>query len=194
MPASAAPRVRRGAKLVASPRVDADLGVTQDNARPLHHCEPGPQPARLVCVHLMSTSAPVFVSGDDCARLIAAARAAAEWAYCPYSRFRVGAAVLSDDGRVFSGCNVENASYGLTMCAERASVFQAVAHGATRLRAVVVYTPTDKPTAPCGACRQVLYEFGPDLDVICICDGPDQMRTTLADLLPGAFGPHNLES
>src|SRR5205814_4528120 len=90
--------------------------------------------------------------------LAAAARRAAGHAYCPYSRFPVGAAVLTDRGEIFTGCNVENASYGLTICAERNAVFQAVTHGQGRLviQAVVVYTPTPQPTAPCGACRQVI--------------------------------------
>src|SRR5580765_5643958 len=97
--------------------------------------------------------------------LCAAARAVQQHAYAPASRFRVGAAVLGEDGRVFSGCNVENASYGLTICAERAAVCAAVAAGARRLRRAVVVTDADPPAAPCGACRQVLFEFGRDLRV-----------------------------
>src|ERR1700676_4636884 len=95
------------------------------------------------------------------AALIAAARQAAGQAYCPYSRFRVGAAVLTGRGEIFSGCNVENASNGLTICAERNAIFQAVAKAAGPLviRAIVVFTPTLEPTAPCGACRQVINEF-----------------------------------
>src|SRR5512143_376004 len=108
--------------------------------------------------------------------LAQAARLASERAYCPYSRFRVGAAVLTEMGEIVSGCNIENASYGLTVCAERVAVFRAVAQGARTLRAVVVYTPTPTPSAPCGACRQVLYEFGPDLLVRCLCDGPDTIE------------------
>src|SRR6185312_6764581 len=99
-----------------------------------------------------------------------AAREAIERAYCPYSTFRVGAAVLTQGGDVFAGCNVENASYGLTICAERIAVFQAVAGGHTVVRAVAIYTPTQSPTAPCGACRQVLNEFGPRALVLCLCD------------------------
>jgi cytidine deaminase len=124
--------------------------------------------------------------------MLEAARSAAERAYCPYSRFRVGAAVLTDAGAIAAGCNVENASYGLTICAERNAVFRAVGEGARRLVAVAIYTPTAQPTAPCGACRQVLNEFGPDLQVICACDGPDRIETTLGALLPRAFGPHSL--
>ncbi len=125
-------------------------------------------------------------------RLIEAAREASRAAYCPYSAFRVGAAVMSASGRIFSGCNVENASYGLTICAERNAVFQAVAAGETQLVAVVVYTPTPVPTAPCGACRQVLNEFGPEAEVWCVCDSEDAIRARLTDLLPRAFGPGNL--
>jgi cytidine deaminase len=125
-----------------------------------------------------------------------AARRGAAHAYCPYSRFRVGAAVLTEDGRISWGGNVENASYGLTICAERNAVFQAVAQtaGPTVIRAVVIYTPTPEPTAPCGACRQVINEFGPDAEVRCICDGPGELRYRLSELLPAAFGPGNLAS
>jgi cytidine deaminase len=124
--------------------------------------------------------------------LEAAARAASARAYCPYSHFRVGAAVLTDDGSIFAGCNVENASYGLTICAERNAVFQAKAQGKDRIEAVLVYTPTATATAPCGACRQVIREFGPDAEVICVCEGPTVLRTNLSNLLPDSFGPENL--
>ena len=124
--------------------------------------------------------------------LIQRARAAASRAYCPYSRFRVGAAVLTASGAVFDGCNVENASYGLTCCAERNALFQMVVSGNTKLAAVVIYTPTAEPTAPCGACRQVINEFGPDALVVSTCDGPAVHTKRLSELLPGAFGPANL--
>jgi cytidine deaminase len=126
--------------------------------------------------------------------LITAARRAAARAYCPYSHFPVGAALLTDHGEIFSGCNVENASYGLTICAERNAIFQAAAHGARPLvvRAIVVFTPTDAPIAPCGACRQVLNEFGPDAEVISVCNGPSVIRRRLGELLLDAFGPKNL--
>lgn len=131
---------------------------------------------------------------DDRRRLLDAAKLAASRAYCPYSRFPVGAAVLSGSGAVFAGSNVENASYGLTLCAERNAAFAMVAAGESppRIRAVLIYTPTPTPTAPCGACRQVLNEFGPDCLVISTCDGPVAIETTLDRLLPGAFGPSNL--
>lgn len=125
-------------------------------------------------------------------KLERAARAAAKQAYAPYSHFPVGAAILTSRGQVFSGCNVENASYGLCNCAERTAIFNAVAAGQRQLRCVVVYTPTKTATMPCGACRQVINEFGPDARVIAICDGRERIETTLAALLPGAFGPADL--
>src|SRR5438552_7394095 len=124
--------------------------------------------------------------------LVAAAKKASLRAHCPYSNFHVGAAVLGMSGLVASGCNVENASYGLTICAERNAAFQLVAQGDSAIVAIAIYTPTPTPTAPCGACRQVLNEFGPDMIVISVCDGPERIETTLADLLPQAFGPRNL--
>ncbi len=136
------------------------------------------------------------VSPQVYSELVAAARAAAERAYCPYSQFKVGAAVLTAAGEIFAGCNVENASYGLTICAERNAIFQAVAQGRGPLsiRAVVVFTPTATPTAPCGACRQVINEFGPDARLISLCDGPVALESSLGILLPQAFGPANLET
>jgi cytidine deaminase len=132
------------------------------------------------------------ISDQDREALVAAAGEARERAYAPYSGFQVGAALLSDDGSRFTGANVENASYGLSMCAERTAVFHAVAQGVRRLRAVAVVASNDEPTWPCGACRQVLYEFGPDL--IVISEGQDGRREerSLAELLPEAFGPNDL--
>src|SRR5262249_2482135 len=105
--------------------------------------------------------------------LIEAARAASTWAYCPYSNFPVGAAILADDGDIIAGCNVENPSYGLTICAERNATFAAVAKGKQVIVAVAIYTPTPTPTAPCGACRQVLNEFGPESEVFSACAGAE---------------------
>jgi cytidine deaminase len=122
-------------------------------------------------------------------RLVAAARRAAQDAYAPYSKFRVGAAVLAGSGKIFTGANVENASYGLSNCAERTAVFTAVAAGERIIVAVAVYTPTRKPTLPCGACRQVIHEFGPTAVILCACRSREPIETTLDQLLPGAFGP-----
>lgn len=125
-------------------------------------------------------------------RLEKAARAAASNTYSPYSRFPVGAAILAGSGKIYAGCNVENASYGLCNCAERTAIFSAVAAGESSVRAVFVYTPTPAPTAPCGACRQVINEFGADALVVSLCDGPARTEQPLSALLPGAFGPAQL--
>lgn len=127
-------------------------------------------------------------------KLKALAKTAAGRAYAPYSKFRVGAALLTKSGKIYSGCNVENASYGLCNCAERTAIFSAVAAGENplSLECVVVYTPTKGATAPCGACRQVIYEFGPGTRVISTCDGAEQVDVTIDALLPGAFGPADL--
>jgi cytidine deaminase len=120
------------------------------------------------------------------------ARAVQQHAYCPYSSFRVGAALESRDGRVFLGTNVENASYGLTICAERMAVGAAVAAGAKTFARLAVATDVDPPASPCGACRQVLAEFGLDLEVIAI--GPNtERRWILRDLLPDAFAKASLK-
>jgi cytidine deaminase len=116
--------------------------------------------------------------------LVQAAKDASLRASAPYSKFPVGAAVLTDTGEIFSACNVENASYGLTVCAERNAVFRAVANGHRDIRAVVVFTPTDKPTAPCGACRQVINEFGPEAEVVAVCNTQDKLADTSSALLP----------
>jgi cytidine deaminase len=120
--------------------------------------------------------------------LIRAARAARAFAYAPYSNYAVGAAVLTDDQRIVSGCNVENASYGLSICAERAAVFNAIASGARKVVAVAVCT-ADGGT-PCGACRQVLLEFTPDPETCAVwVVKPDEIvrRYTLAELIPFGF-------
>ena len=122
--------------------------------------------------------------------LVAAAKKASLSAYCPYSRFAVGAAVLASDGKSFAAPNVENASYGLSMCAERNAIFHAVAAGSHDIVAIAIYTPTPTATTPCGACRQVLVEFGRHAEVLCVCDGAEQKRFTASSLLPSAFELH----
>lgn len=123
---------------------------------------------------------------SDGGALVAKAREVMARAHAPYSRFCVGAAVEADDGRVFVGCNVENASYGLTVCAERMAVGAAVAGGARKFRRIAVTTGVEPPGPPCGACRQVLAEFGLDVEVIAA--GPkSERRWVLRTLLPDAF-------
>jgi len=145
------------------------------------------------------------------ARLVALARGVRDRAYAPYSRFAVGAAVragptpisrqdetvgaptcVREPGTTFAGCNVENASFGLTICAERNAVFQAVAAGVRHIDAVAVVTDAPTPTMPCGACRQVLREFGPDMVVIGATLGGKVARFRLGELLPGSFGPEDV--
>ncbi len=126
------------------------------------------------------------------AELVARAREVLRQAYAPYSEFRVGAALEADDGRVFVGCNVESASYGLTICAERMAIGAAVAGGARRFRRIAVATEVDPPGAPCGACRQLLAEFGLDLEVIAVGPSSDK-RWTLRALLPDAFTRESLD-
>ncbi len=124
---------------------------------------------------------------DDRARLVAAAREAMARSHSPYSHFRVGAALLGADGRLFTGTNVENASYGLSICAERTAVFKAVSEGCREFVAAAVVTDTDAPTPPCGACRQVLQEFAPGL-VIHLAGRGDAVETfRLTELLPRPF-------
>lgn len=129
---------------------------------------------------------------DDIAVLVEAASVARERAYAPYSRFRVGAALLADDGRVFSGCNVENSSYPAGICAERGALAHAVVSGARGFSTIVVSTEADQPTPPCGICRQVLVEFAPLLTVVSVTTGGLSARWTMAELLPAPFTPASL--
>jgi cytidine deaminase len=120
--------------------------------------------------------------------LLDAALAAADRAYAPYSDFHVGAAILGSDGNVYSGCNVENATFGATVCAERHAVAAAVLAGTTEFDALVVVCPADRPVAPCGICRQVLAEFCEDLPILLATPDGQQEMVDLAELLPHRFG------
>jgi cytidine deaminase len=120
-------------------------------------------------------------------RLIEAARAAAEHAYAPYSGRRVGAALLGASGTVHTGCNVENASYGLTVCAERSAVSRAVGEGEREFRALAVANDGPNLMMPCGACRQVLHEFAPNLQVCCVNKDGEPVRARLDELMPQPF-------
>ena len=128
--------------------------------------------------------------------LLARARAASDQAYVPYSDFPVGAAVLTADGSIHTGCNIENASYGLTICAERAAVSAAISAGHRKIVGVAVSAPKVPRTTPCGACRQFLNEFRPGASdmVIVLDDGDSGDPVWLDELFPRAFGPRNLDS
>lgn len=126
----------------------------------------------------------------DPALLIAEARKARERAYAPYSCYRVGAALLGRSGRIYTGCNVENASYPLSLCAERAAVAKAISEGEQEFLAIAVVT--ENGGTPCGACRQVLREFGEDIVVLIADVHGNRYQTTIRDLLPQSFGPEFL--
>lgn len=118
-----------------------------------------------------------------------AAQTAQRNAYAPYSQFQVGAALLAEDGRVFSGANVENISYGLTQCAERNAIGAAVSAGARSFRALLILSSGPRAARPCGACRQVLGEFRPPFPVRCVSSAGDATESDTEQLLPDAFGP-----
>jgi cytidine deaminase len=132
---------------------------------------------------------PKQLSSDERESLLDTARQALKRAYAPYSNFHVGAAVLTEQGEVFSGCNVENASYGLTICAERSAIFaaaQKTAASKLHIRAVAVVNGNEAPCSPCGACRQVIFEFG-DNAVVIFKGQKDYVEASIQDLLPESF-------
>jgi cytidine deaminase len=127
-------------------------------------------------------------------QLMEEAKIARGFAYVPYSKFQVGAALLARDGKVFHGCNIENASYGMTNCAERTALFKAYSEGNTQFDSLVVVADTDRPVPPCGACRQVISELcDPEMEVILTNLKGDVQRILVKDLLPGAFSPGDLK-
>jgi cytidine deaminase len=128
------------------------------------------------------------LAAQDRERLLASAREILRRAYAPYSGFKVGAAVLTQEGKIFTGCNVENASYGLTICAERSAIFSAVANSAGKpnLRAVAVVNEKEVPCSPCGACRQVISEFGLET-VVLFKSEQGYEELTISELLPSGF-------
>lgn len=136
------------------------------------------------------TGAPSVVPQADA--LAAAALAARLHAWAPYSRFAVGAALLCEDGTIVTGCNVENASYGLTVCAERTAVLKAVSEGRRRFVAIAIATDMEEPATPCGMCRQVLAEFALELPVLLVNPAGARRTLHLSELLPGAFRPQTL--
>lgn len=126
--------------------------------------------------------------------LIAQALAAREHAYVPYSRYRVGAAVLTARGNIYSGCNIENASFGLTNCAERTALFKAISEGETDFIGLAVAVDGKNTASPCGACRQVIREFFSDnTEVILVNEDGEGLSTTIKDLLPGAFSQKDMQ-
>lgn len=127
------------------------------------------------------------------AGLVAAARAGRAAAYAPYSGFAVGAAVRTASGKVFTGCNIENAAYPLTLCAERVALFSAYAAGEREIVALAVVTPTEEPARPCGACRQVILELAPRCTVVLANLQGDERIVSPQSLLPDAFGPQQLD-
>lgn len=126
-------------------------------------------------------------------QLLAQSKVARENAYVPYSKFKVGAALLAKDGTVYEGCNIENASYGLTNCAERTAIFKAVSENVREFAAIAIVADTEGPCSPCGACRQVIAEFcAPTMPVYLTNLKGDVVETTIEQLLPGAFTPEDL--
>lgn len=134
-----------------------------------------------------------FAVSEEGQELIRQAREAYKHAYVPYSHYPVGAAALFSSSTVFKGCNVENASFGLTICAERNAIFQAAAQGERVLQGIAIAVPTDEFPSPCGACRQVMREFAEDCPVLLINGRGDIKMTSLKKLLPDSFGPEFLE-
>ena len=138
-------------------------------------------------------AAPARIARARVEELRTAAFGAMERAYAPYSRFRVGAALLADDGTVGLGCNVENASYPACLCAERVAVGAMVARGVQRFDLLVLATEADSPAPPCGFCRQVLAEFAPALPIVSFTRSGVEERWSLAELLPAPFTPASLQ-
>lgn len=129
----------------------------------------------------------------DKVQVMEESKIARENAYVPYSKFKVGAAVLTKDGKIYHGCNIENAAYSMTNCAERTAMFKAVSEGVREFASIAVVADTDGPVSPCGACRQVIAEFcEPNMPVYLINLKGDVLETTVAELLPGAFSPEDL--
>lgn len=114
-------------------------------------------------------------------------------AYVPYSDFPLGAAVLTEEGEIYTGVNIENASFGLSNCAERSAIFNAVSHGQKNIKALLLVSSTERPVTPCGACRQVIKEFADDIEIIMMTDKGKELTMKSSELLPGAFTEEDME-
>ena len=132
-------------------------------------------------------------ASSDLSSLRERALSAMERAYAPYSRFKVGAALVAIDGSIHEACNVENAAFPAGTCAERAAISSAIAHGVRKFTKIVIASTADEPTPPCGMCRQALIEFAPELEVISVTKGGKEAHWRLTELLPQAFSPSSLE-
>jgi cytidine deaminase len=130
---------------------------------------------------------------DHRSRLLTLARKAREYAHAPFSKFKVGAALQTEDGQVITGCNVENATYGLTLCAERVAMFKAISEGHRRFTRIAIVADTEDPTPPCGACRQILWELGGDLEIYLGNMTAEKGTFRLAQLLPHPFDARLLQ-
>lgn len=125
-------------------------------------------------------------------KLLKEAEKARKKAYAPYSKFKVGAAVLTSDGKIFTGCNIENASFGLTVCAERVAISKAISEGSYKFEAMVIIGDTNRPCSPCGACRQVISEFGEDIKIVMSNLKGDVKIKKISELLSEAFNKNDL--
>ena len=130
----------------------------------------------------------------DKSRLISKALEAKKLAYAPYSNFPVGAALMTSSGKIFTGCNVELASYGGTICAERTAIVKAISEGARDIKAICCVADTEDFCTPCGICRQFIYEFGPEIEVIMANKKGEFCSASISELLPKAFGPGDLKN
>lgn len=133
-----------------------------------------------------------LVVNENYKKLIKEAEKARKRAYTPYSKFKVGAAILTSDGKIFTGCNIENASFGLTVCAERVAILKAISEGSSEFEAIVIVGNTNRYCSPCGACRQVIYEFGEDIKIIMSNLKGDIKIKKMRELLPEAFSKNDL--
>ena len=149
-------------------------------------------PPKRVAGRIAAGKADARLQGD-LHTMIALARRARDFAFAPFSRFKVGAAIRTRDGRIYTGCNVENASFSLTLCAERTALFKAISEGTREFTQVVIVTDAAKLTPPCGACRQVLWEFAPDAEVILANVRGRTKRMKMSALLPSPFDSRDLE-